>query len=122
LDEALNQIDVYLPSRTTAIREFIKLIGSFRARIEQENLVTLYQDLLEKTGYLTMLEDDEDKEERIANLMEFKSILYTIENSGEIATRSDKLIAAFDEAILSDDKLQSQKHDHHGITLSTIHR
>ncbi len=121
LDEALNQIDVYLPSRTTAIREFIKLIGSFRARIEQENLVTLYQDLLEKTGYLTMLEDDEDKEERIANLMEFKSILYTIENSGEIATRSDKLIAAFDEAILSDDKLQSQKHDHHGITLSTIH-
>ena len=35
--------------------------------------------------------------------------------------RKEKLIMAFDEAILSDDKLQNQKERMDGITLSTIH-
>ena len=121
LEEALLELPKYLSSKIKAFHKFTELMEYFRAKLESTNLVNLYEELLDKTSYLEMLEDDEDKDERLANLMEFKSILHTIENSGEIATRSEKLIFAFDEAILSDDKLQSQKHRQDGITLSTIH-
>ena len=58
---------------------------------------------------------------RLDNLMEFKSILLQIQNNGEIASNKEKLIYAFDEAILSDDKLQNQRQSNEGVTLSTIH-
>ena len=97
------------------------MILYFHEQVESTNLVTLYEELLEKTGYLDALKGDEEQEERIDNLMEFKSILYSIEENGEVASRTEKLISAFDEAILSDDKLANQKQSNDGVTISTIH-
>lgn len=125
-----NQIDLftaidkafgYLPSKAKALQDFKQMIIDFRNKLDETDLVTLYDELLEKTSYLEALEDDEDKEERTENLMEFKSILYSIENNGEVASRTEKLISAFDEAILADDKLSNQRQANDGITLSTIH-
>lgn len=119
--EALNHIQEYLPGRAKAISAFQAMMDDLSALLEEKDLLYLFDELLLKSNYLSVLDDDEDKEERLANIMEFKSILFTIENNGEIASRTEKLIAAFDEAILSDDKLQSQKHSNDGITLSTVH-
>ena len=74
-----------------------------------------------QTDYLSIYEGDENEEERKENLLEFKSVLLQIENDGEIASNREKLIYAFDEAILSDDKLQNQRQSNEGVTLSTIH-
>jgi DNA helicase-2/ATP-dependent DNA helicase PcrA len=77
--------------------------------------------LLEKTGYREYLKLEEDAEERLENIEEFKSILLQIEEQDSPLSREEKLEEAFDEAILSDDKLQNQRQSHDGITLSTIH-
>ena len=81
----------------------------------------MFEELMNVTDYFSIYEDDENADERKENLLEFKSILSTIDNNGEIATNTEKLIYAFDEAILSDDKLQNQRQDNDGITLSTVH-
>lgn len=121
LFKAIDDTPTYIKSKARALIDFKELIMSLSLKIDELDLVSLYEEILENTGYIESLEDDESKEERIENLMEFKSILYSIENNGEIATRTEKLIAAFDEAILADDKLQSQRQASDGITLSTVH-
>jgi DNA helicase-2/ATP-dependent DNA helicase PcrA len=81
----------------------------------------MFEEILLTTDYLSIYEDDENFEDRKENLLEFKSILNALENDGEISSNKDKLIYAFDEAILSDDKLQDQKQSNEGVTLSTVH-
>ena len=52
----------------------------------------------------------------------FKSILWSVENSGDIVlSRTERLREAFDSAILSDEYLQNQKESPNGVTVSTIH-
>lgn len=121
LFEAIDSSQAIVGNKYHTLISFKEFIIDFQNRVDTTDLVTLYEQLLDESGYLQDLENDEAYEERLENLMEFKSILYNIENNGEIASRSDKLIAAFDEAILADDKLETQKQSHDGITLSTIH-
>lgn len=121
LFEAIDHSKPIVRNKYQVLFEFKNFILEFQKRIEAVDLVTLFDELLVQSGYLEELEDDELYEDRLQNLHEFKSILYNLENNGEIASRSDKLIAAFDESVLADDKLQTQKHHHDGITLSTVH-
>lgn len=120
LFKAIDEADSYIRNKANALNEFKELIVGLKDLMENTNLVSVYELLLEKTDYIAQLDDDETKEERKENLEEFKSILYSIEHSGEIASRTDKLIAAFDEAILANDKLNRKQRDD-GVTLSTVH-
>ncbi len=120
LFEAIDASAEYLPSRSKVLNNFKKMIIDFNQKLDETDLVDLYSEILEETKYIESLDDD-TKIEKMENLQEFKSILYSIENNGEIATRTEKLISAFDEAILSDDKLQNQRQSQDGVTLSTIH-
>ncbi|MFA7367027.1 MAG: UvrD-helicase domain-containing protein [Bacilli bacterium] len=117
--EAIDSSEEYIKSKSKVLKDFKAMIDSFSKKLDETDLVDLFNELLDATKYIESLDDD-DKQDRIDNIMEFKSILYNIENNGEIASRKEKLIAAFDEAILSDDKL-SKKQDNDGVTLSTIH-
>lgn len=120
LFEAIDQSPSYLSSKSNTLMEFKNMILEFKDKLDDTDLVDLYMELLDRTNYVDSL-DVESKMERIENLQEFKSVLYSIENNGEMASRTEKLIAAFDEAILADDKLQNQRQSNDGVTLSTIH-
>lgn len=107
--------------RYTALIEFKELIIELREKIDNENLITVYDYLLEKVGYRDYLKNEEDSEDRLDNIEEFKSILYQIEENDDDLSRVEKLEEAFDQALLSDDVKQTQKQDAEGITLSTVH-
>ena len=110
-----------LSSKYVVLKKFMDLIIELSGKLEDTGLDIIYDELLEKTNFLESVKDDEDEDERKENIEEFKSILLNIEDSGEVASRKDKLIEAFDEAILADDKLQNQRQRSDGITLSTVH-
>jgi len=108
-------------SKYNALLNFKNMIIDFQTKLETLSLTELFEEILLTTDYLSIYEDDENFEDRKENLLEFKSILHALENDGEISSNKDKLIYAFDEAILSDDKLQNQKQSNDGVTLSTVH-
>ena len=110
-----------LSSKYVVLKKFMDLIVDFSNKLEDTRLDVIYDELLEKTNFLESIKDDEDEDERKENIEEFKSVLLSIEDSGELASRRDKLVEAFDEAILADDKLQNQRQRNDGITLSTVH-
>ena len=107
--------------RYQSLIEFKELILEFKEMINSTNLIDLYEKLLEKIEYREYLKSDEDSEDRLDNVEEFKSILYQIEEEHSDLPRIEKLQEAFDQALLNDDTKQTQKQDVNGITLSTIH-
>lgn len=121
---AIDALETIIPSsKFKALQEFKNMILTFSLMLDDDNytLVGLFEELMKTTDYEKIFDDDEDKEERLENIAEFKTVLMKIENNGEIASKREKLMSAFDEAVLSDDKLQNQKQSQDGITLSTIH-
>lgn len=122
--EAIENCDgVIASSKLQKLREFKQLILELAVVLNDDvfSLVDLFNKIITKTNYLEIYKDDEDKLDRYQNLEELKSVLSNIENNGEVATKREKLMSAFDEAVLSDDKLQNQKEKVDGVTLSTIH-
>lgn len=119
--EAIEAFKSKSATKYSVLLKFKNMIIDFKNKLNELTLTELFEEILIQTNYFSIYEDDENAEERKENLMEFKSILSTIENNGEIATNEEKLISAFDEAILSDDKLQNQRQSDNGVTLSTVH-
>lgn len=107
--------------RFNALTEFKNLIIEFRDRLQTDNLIDLYEELLERIEYREYLKKEDDAEDRLDNIEEFKSILYQIETENEDLSRYERLEEAFDQALLNDDVKQNQKQALDGITLSTIH-
>ncbi len=123
LFEALDACKTIFPkSKYETLMEFKNMILDFSQKLEETELVQFYVDVLTKIDYLNYLKDEvDDFEDRKANLDEFKSILYQVDNGSENTSRTEKLREAFDEAILSDEYLQTQKENKTGVTISTIH-
>ena len=65
-----------------SLNNFRKLILDFNEKLEKETLVNLLDLLINQSGYLAMLEAD-DEEDRIDNVMELKSIMKDISESYE---------------------------------------
>lgn len=107
--------------RFNALTEFKNLIIEFKDRLQTDNLIDLYEELLERIEYREYLKKEDDAEDRLDNIEEFKSILYQIETENEDLSRYERLEEAFDQALLNDDVKQNQKQALDGITLSTIH-
>lgn len=125
--EAIDLSKEYLTkSKYDELISFKNLIMKYRKNLNDINLIVLYEQLLDEIGYLDYLkaesENENEYEDRLDNVNEFKSILWDVENSGELnETREEKLRKAFDSAVLSDEYLQNQKENPNGITVSTIH-
>lgn len=109
------------PKRYQSLQDFKNQIISFREKLDSENLIDLYDSLLEEIKYRDFVNELDNPEERLENLEEFKSILVQIETDGRDIPKREKLQEAFDEAVLSEDKPESLRQDPKGITLSTIH-
>lgn len=113
--------DKISPARYRALADFKTMIEELSQKSDELSLVDFYDEVLDKTGYLQMLIEEEDTEERITNLMEFKSILHQLDNDGQIATSREKLQAAFDEAMLSEEQTPLHKDPKDAVTLTTVH-
>lgn len=121
--DAIEELYINNPSsKNKALKDFKDVIVELREEIETKSLVEFFDSLVEKTGYLDMLkaEDDEDIN-RVGNLMEFKSILYKVEESFEDQelSQKEKIQICLDEIIL--DQSYGDQKEAEGITLSTIH-
>jgi len=123
LFETLDACKTVLPkSKYEVLMEFKNMILEFKERMNEIDLLSFYDEVLEKIQYLEYLKDEtDDFEDRKDNLKEFKSVLYQVEEDSSDLPRTEKLRAAFDDAILSDDYLQNQKENKNGLTISTIH-
>ena len=124
LFEALDACASILPkSKYEVLIDFKNLILEYRDKLDELELVSIYNSLLTDLNYLEFLkeEDLESFDDRKDNLNEYKSILVHIENSKEDLPRIERLKEAFDDAILSDAYLQNAKEDPFGVTVSTIH-
>lgn len=119
--DAIEELKDELKSKYKILFDFKEMINYFKTKIDEISLQELYEEILSKTNYIEMLEDEEDGKDRIDNVLEFKSVLYNLDNNGEIKSNKDKLIDAFDDAILVSEKLQNYRYDNDGITLSTVH-
>ncbi len=122
----LNAIDVLYESnpssKNKALKDFKDVIVELKEEIEKITLVEFFDALIKKTGYLDMLktEDSEDTN-RVNNLMEFKSILYRVEETFEdkALTQAEKIQICLDEIIL--DQSYGDQQEIEGVTVSTIH-
>lgn len=109
-------------SKNQALDEFRKIIEELQQDLLQHDLVSFFDLLINKTGYLEMLkEEDSEETNRVDNLMEFKSILYKVEETFEDQnmTQKEKIEISLDEIIL--DQSYGDEEKVKGVTVSTIH-
>lgn len=112
------------PKKYEDVSLFMEMIKKYALRLERDNLLDIFDDLVSEIEYYQYLKSEYEKteaEERIANLLEFKSILYNIETKEITKDKMEKLKEAFDNAVLADDNVQNQTQSKNGITVSTIH-
>lgn len=123
--QAIDSSKSILPNnKFKVLSDFKDMIIKYRKRIETDNLLDIFDDLINEIEYQKYIKEEyeeSDAEDRFANIIEFKSILYTLETTNPDEDKVEKLKAAFDDAVLSDDHLQNQKENKYGVTVSTIH-
>jgi DNA helicase II / ATP-dependent DNA helicase PcrA len=115
--------DEFPKSKYKALQDFIYMIESLTTKINEMKLDEFFDEMIDQTNYLDSFEQDDNKEERIQNLSELKSVLIEIDKMhDESVTNLEKLQYAFDEVLLSE-SVQEQRNQPNdkSVTLSTIH-
>ena len=124
LFDAIDKIYSENPSsKNTALVEFKDMIKDFIDVIETMPLIEFFDYLVEKTGYLAELEEEDfiNNTTRVDNIKEFKSVLYNIdENINDVGlTQKDKVRIGIDDIMLDQSFDEDARSD--AVTLSTIH-
>lgn len=114
--------EAFPSAKTEALVEFKDLIIKLQSLFEKLPLPEFYEELLNLTGYKEFLKaEDDDENNRVQNVEEFKSILIQLERRADLEgmTNKDKLQIGFDDVIL--DETVGTKQDMNGVVLSTVH-
>lgn len=109
-------------SKNQSLKDFKEILCDLKNKINTMSLIEFFDELIDKTGFLEMLKQEDDEEiNRVENLMEFKSILYSVEETfeGQEISQVEKIQACLDEVLLDQSYADDQSKE--GITLSTIH-
>lgn len=110
-------------SKNKALVDFKEMIVDFTKVIEEMPLVEFFDYLVEKTGYLELLKEEDmlNNTNRVDNINEFKSVLYNIDENINDASLSqkDKVRIGIDDIMLDQSFEEDARAD--AITLSTIH-
>lgn len=122
--DALNEVDFMgLPARAVnSVIQFQGLIQNFTQMQEFLSVTEIVEQVLEKTGYRTMLKNEKtiEAESRLENIEEFLSVTKAFEEQSD-----DKSLVSFltDLALISDiDKLDEEEDTSQGnIILMTMH-
>ena len=121
IKESVEALKSELKNKYNTIIKFLNRLSDIEELLADKKLGEIFDIIFEEFEFKKSYEDEDNEEEREENVLELKSILVNLEDDGQVMDRKEKLIMAFDEAILSDDKLQNQREKVDGITLSTIH-
>lgn len=117
--QLLRDIERYphLARSAPRFRSFVNMIDQLKTELETISLPEWYDEVLKKTGYLTMLEEKrEENATRIENVKELKSsIVGYLENASE-----PSLFGFLDEVALYTD-LDSYEDQNNCVTLMTMH-
>ena len=119
--DAVDALKDELKNKYKVINEFFLKLDNIRKMLENTRLDKIFDQIFNDFEFSKSYEDEENEEEREQNVLELKSVFVNLEDDGQVIDRKDKLINAFDEAILSDDKLPNQKERKDGVILSTVH-
>lgn len=118
--------EIYKENPSTKNKELLNFktqMMDFREKILTTSLVDFFDYLMDKTGYLmkAKAEDFDNETNRVENIMEFRSVLYNIDNSysGEDMSNIEKVRLGLDEIMLDQSFEEDQKNN--AVTLSTIH-
>ncbi len=110
-------------SKNQALVDFKTQVEDFIEQIETMSLVEFFDYLMDKTGYLRQLKDDDlmNNTSRAENLEEFKSVLYNIDKAfeDEELSQKDKVRIGIDDIMLDQSFEEEGRSD--AVTLSTIH-
>ena len=125
--DILESIDIFKEhnntSKTEALVEFKETVTKLHDELMSMPLPDFFELMLERSGYMKMLEEDAEYEEinRIDNVREFKSILYQLESDAlnRELTRAEIIEIGLDELLLDTSTIDDHAKD--GVVLSTIH-
>lgn len=110
-------------TKNQSLVDFKTMILDFTEKIETMPLVDFFDYLMDTTGYLRALQDEDYNNDtnRVDNIKEFKSVLYNIDNNltDENLTKKDKVRIGIDEIMLDQSFEEDSRAD--AVTLSTIH-
>ena len=121
LFQAIDELcEKYPSTKNTLLKNFKTMIEELASVIETMDLQDFFDLMLEKTGYMEMLKDDELESNRIENVLEFKSVLYTVDQlyASDGLSQKEKIQVGLDEVVLDQ---SSDNEDKKGVILSTIH-
>ena len=100
-----------------AVEDFKTLIDNLRSESEKQNLIELIDSVITRTGFRHHLENDEQSEERIENIGEFRS------SAREYAqSKGQEALIAFMESIALVSDIDSMEENLDFITLITLHQ
>lgn len=109
-------------SKSEALKEFKEMILEFSNMLEENSLLELFEALMKRIEYKEFLIHEEDNaEDRIENLEEFKSVLLGLEMEDNRLNNREKLNQLFDDATLADELGKAKTESPSGVLLSTIH-
>lgn len=122
-----NAIEIIYQSNPTSknqvLLDFKTMIEDFVEKIEKMPLVEFFDYLVDKTGYLELLKEEDlnNNTNRADNLQEFKSVLYNIDATlnDEELSQKDKVRIGIDDIMLDQSFEEEGRPD--AVTLSTIH-
>ncbi|MDP2425243.1 MAG: 3'-5' exonuclease [bacterium] len=118
----------FLPLSTRQkLKQFKEMIEEIKYKIEDQNIIQTYENLLEKSGYMASLHQDGqmgdkmiENERRIENLQEFKTILLEkIKEYGDISNY-EKLTIVLNEMTLREEAQEALLSDDY-VSLMTMH-
>ena len=102
-----------------ALKDFYKMMISFKEQIENIPLHKLIDLLLDETGYKTMLITEDPENERLDNIYELQNVLRELEDNE--GTNVDKLTNFLNDLALRTDN-DNESEDDDRVILTTYHQ
>lgn len=120
LMEAIDRSDeVVGKSASSKLKQFKEMILDFRTKLNEISFNNLVDYILHTSGYIKSLENDEKRDVRIENLLEFKTILAENEVLYQDLSKEDLLVYLLEDISLKSEESQTEILD--GVTLMTLH-
>ncbi len=101
------------------INHFITLMQSLQKHFDTVHFNQFIDDLLERIGYLKMLQNDDKGDVRLENMLEIKTMFKEAENSYDVDDKTTVLLYMLEDIAL---KSQEEKEkDPNSVSLMTLH-
>ncbi|MCF7926214.1 MAG: UvrD-helicase domain-containing protein [Candidatus Izimaplasma sp.] len=120
LDEAINSSENCLSTRrSNKLKDFSHLIETFKEDLSNLSFNEFVDQVLDKSGYVTMLKKDDKGDVRYENLMEFKSYLAENETLYKKLDKEEMLVYILEDVSLKSEETAEDIED--AVSLMTLH-